>query len=80
MISQVDAWGNSLGIRIKKSYAEQLGWSRGTQIRETIENGKLIIEAVKKPRPTLDELMAKVTPENLHGEFDFGPAVGNEFW
>jgi antitoxin component of MazEF toxin-antitoxin module len=28
---------------------------------------------------TLDELMAKVTPENLHGEFDFGPTVGNEF-
>jgi antitoxin MazE len=74
----VDTWGNSSGIRIKKSYAEQLGWQRGTQIKETIENGRLILEAVKT-RPTLDELMAKVTPENLHGKFDFGPAVGNEF-
>jgi antitoxin MazE len=80
MISQIDTWGNSLGIRIKKSYAEQLGWERGTQIIETIVDGKLVIEAVKKQRPTLDELIEKMTPENLHGEYDLGPATGNEVW
>jgi antitoxin MazE len=80
MISQIDTWGNSLGIRIKKSYAEQLGWERGTQIIETIVDGKLVIEAVKKKRPTLDELIEKMTPENLHGEYDLGPATGNEVW
>ncbi len=28
----------------------------------------------------LDDLLAGVTEENLHQEFDTGPAVGNEFW
>lgn len=28
---------------------------------------------------TLDGLLAGMTEKNLHGEVDFGPAVGNEF-
>lgn len=27
---------------------------------------------------TLSQLLAKVTPENIHGEVDFGPPVGSE--
>ncbi len=80
MISHVDRWGNSYAIRIKKSYAEQLGWEPGTPIKETVENGRLILEAVKKPVPRLAELLERVTPENLHGEIDTGSAVGNEIW
>jgi antitoxin component of MazEF toxin-antitoxin module len=30
--------------------------------------------------PTLDELVSGITDENKHGEFDTGPAVGNEEW
>jgi antitoxin MazE len=80
MISRIDRWGNSYAIRIKKSYAQQLGWQPGTQIKETVEDGKLILEAVKKSVSTLSELLARVTPENLHGEVDTGPTVGNEIW
>ncbi|MGH2588259.1 MAG: AbrB/MazE/SpoVT family DNA-binding domain-containing protein [Dehalococcoidia bacterium] len=29
---------------------------------------------------SLDDLLRWVTPENLHGEWDTGPAVGNEVW
>jgi hypothetical protein len=28
---------------------------------------------------TIDELIAEITPENRHGEIDFGPPVGKEF-
>jgi antitoxin component of MazEF toxin-antitoxin module len=28
--------------------------------------------------PTLEELLAGITPENLHPEIDWGPDVGNE--
>ena len=30
------------------------------------------IESKAKPRDTLEELLSKVTPENLHGEIDWG--------
>ena len=32
----------------------------------------------RKRRYTFHELMAGVTPENLHAEVDMGPAVGDE--
>jgi antitoxin MazE len=32
----------------------------------------------KKPKYTLDELIAQITPENRHEEFDWGPDVGKE--
>ena len=34
-----------------------------------------------KPHYTLEELVAGITPENVHPETDWGPAVGRErFW
>ena len=30
--------------------------------------------------PSLEELLAGITQENIHREIDFGPAVGKEVW
>ena len=35
---------------------------------------------VKLPRLKLEDLVAQVTEENVHGEVSTGPAVGNEVW
>jgi hypothetical protein len=40
--------------------------------------GGLTVGPAARPRYTLDELLAPVTPDNLHGEVDFGPPVGRE--
>jgi antitoxin MazE len=42
--------------------------------------GKLLIEPLPPEPLTLDELLRGVTDENLHGEWDTGPAVGREVW
>jgi antitoxin component of MazEF toxin-antitoxin module len=35
----------------------------------------------RKPKHALDELVAQITDENRHDEWDTGPAVGKEiFW
>ena len=47
-------------------------------IRE--EDGKLVIEKKARKHPTLDELLARITPENIHPETDWGPPVGREIW
>ena len=47
-------------------------------IRE--ENGRVVIEPVTTPVYDLDELLAAITPDNLHEEIDFGPPVGKEVW
>jgi len=39
-----------------------------------------VIEPVEQAGYDIDDLVAGITDENLHGEVDFGPAVGNEVW
>lgn len=34
--------------------------------------------ATKRKRPDVDELVARITPQNLHEPIDFGPPVGRE--
>ena len=33
-----------------------------------------------KKKYTLTELLAEITPENLHSEVDLGPRAGREEW
>jgi addiction module HigA family antidote len=45
-------------------------------------NGQRIDDEVKplEREESLDEMLARITPENRHGEVDWGPAVGKEIW
>jgi antitoxin MazE len=38
------------------------------------------INARKRRRYTLEQLVAAITAENLHGETDWGEPVGEEIW
>ena len=43
-------------------------------------DGKLIIVPLTERRLRLQDLLAQVTEDNLHGETDTGPAIGSEAW
>lgn len=77
MRTQISRWGNSLAVRIPKSYADQLGFEEGASVLIYESEGKLIVQ---QPQENLDGLLARITPENLHGEPDWGPAKGREEW
>jgi antitoxin MazE len=76
----VTKWGHSLAIRIPKPFADQLDWRENTEIVPTIVDGKLVLEAVSEPAYDLQDLVAGITPENLHKETSTGGPVGNEAW
>ena len=80
MRTRIQKWGNSLALRIPKSFATEVGLQRETTVEVSLAEGKLVITPVAKPQPTLKQLLAKVTRENLHHEVDTGPATGNETW
>jgi antitoxin MazE len=77
---RVQRWGNSLAVRIPKSFAADTRIQQDTEVELSIDKGRLIISPVTPRGITLDELLEGVTPENLHGEFEMGPAVGAEVW
>lgn len=80
MRAQVQKWGNSLALRIPKSFAAETELSSGSDVDLTIEDGRLVVTPIAKPRYTLDELLARITSDNRHDEVDTGPSVGAEAW
>jgi antitoxin MazE len=80
MKTRIQKWGNSLALRIPKSFAEEVGLQRDTSVEVSMTDGKLVITPVSIPKPTLKQLLDKITGENLHREVNTGPATGNEIW
>ncbi len=80
MIGTVDDWGDSLGIRIPKTLAEQLALAPKTQVEINVVDSKLVIGLMKKPKYSLKQLLDGLTDEGIHGEVDFGSVVGEEVW
>lgn len=80
MQTRVQKWGNSLGVRIPRSLAEQIGLGAGTEVSLSTKDGQLVVKPALPTRLSLDELMAGVTDNNLHLSVDTGSAVGVEFF
>ncbi len=80
MKTRVQKWGNSLALRIPKSFAAEVGLDPNSPVEMSLRNGKLIVVPSEKPRFTLRQLLAQVSEKNLHHEVDTGPAVGGEAW
>ena len=73
-------WGNSLALRIPKSFATEAGLRNESAVEISLEEGKLVIMPVVEQELTLEQLMTQVTEENVHHEIDTGPAAGRETW
>jgi antitoxin MazE len=77
-MASVQKWGNSLAVRIPARLAESLSIREGTQIDLECEAGAVVMRPKTRPRHRLSQLLRGCTPSKLHGETDFGPAVGAE--
>jgi antitoxin MazE len=80
MRARVQKWGNSLALRIPKSFATETALDQGAEVELTLENGRLVVTPVPEPSYDLSELLAQVRPENLHAETETGASTGAEAW
>ena len=75
---KVAKWGNSLALRLPKGLTSELGLVEDGTVELGIHDGQLYVKPVPKAY-SLDDLLAQMTEENLHGELDWGSSVGAEF-
>lgn len=80
MLTKVQKWGNSLGLRIPKSFAEEASVEEGSTVDLSVSDGQLVIRAVRPRRYELRDLLAEVAEANLHGEILTGEPQGRESW
>jgi len=70
-------WGNSLAVRIPRAVAEKASIQEGDSILVEARRGHVELRPAERI-PTLEELVAQITPENRYEETDWGADRGKE--
>lgn len=80
MLSKIQKWGNSLALRIPKTFAEETGLDMDSPVEIRLVDGQIHIVPIQELSYELEDLLAGITADNLHDELDTGDAIGNEVW
>ena len=80
MRMRVQQWGNSLGVRIPRGLAEEVGLVAGPEVSLSSKDGQLVVKPALPARLSLDDLLAGVSESDIHSSVDAGSAVGVEIF
>jgi antitoxin MazE len=80
MKTRIRRWGNSLALRIPQTIAAEANLKEDSPVDLTLVDGRVVLLPIAETEVTLEQLLAGITEQNLHGEVDTGPAVGKEVW
>ena len=75
--SRLVPWGSSLGLRITKAAAKVAGVAAYSQVKISVQPGRIVIETAEA-RPSLEDMLARFDSRRHGGEaMNFSP-VGKE--
>ena len=82
MLSKVQKWGNSQGLRFTKTLLQEAQINVGDEVNVSVQEGRIIIEPVTKVRGKYDlkELVSKMPQEYHVEELGWGEPSGKEVW
>jgi antitoxin MazE len=82
MITKVQKWGNSQGLRLSKELLSDVEIDVGDAVDVAVRDGALVVTPVRRVRGGLDlEQLVRRIPKGYKPEkFDWGPPVGGEVW
>ena len=80
METNIQKWGNSLGVRLPKSITDSKLLKAGSRVRVVETEKGIEINVLKKQRLTLAHMLKGITKNTLHTEVDWGAPRGNEVW
>lgn len=76
MRTRVEKCPGGLAVIVPESLAVQAGLRDGGQAEVELADGQLVVRLHQYN--SLEEILAAITPENMHPEYSFGPPVGAE--
>ena len=82
MVTKIQKWGNSQGLRLARQVLEEARISVGDEVDVLARDGVIVIAPARRIRgkQSLQELVSRI-PENYKpGEVDWGEPVGREVW
>ena len=80
MPTKIQKWGNSLGVRLPQEIARRFKLRVGSSVVLISQAKGISIKPIVRAKPSLKELVGRVTSRNRHAEQDWGSSVGKEIW
>jgi antitoxin MazE len=82
MVTKIQKWGNSQGLRISRQILEDARISIGDDVEVALREGMIVIAPTRRirGRQSLEALVARIPKNYKHEEMDWGKPVGNEVW
>jgi len=80
METELARWGNSLAVRIPKEALKRADLREGDSLTlSSTRKGEIKLSSKRKRKSmTLEQMVARITPENMHSRLDWGPPQGKE--
>jgi antitoxin MazE len=80
MQTKAQKWGNSLAVRVPKAIAERAGVGANDSLDIEVTDNHIVLTPHRPRRYRLQDMVKRITKENMHEEIDLGPPVGREVW
>ena len=82
MVTKVQKWGNSQGLRFPKALLEDARIKVGDAVQVSVRGQKIIVEPLKKIRGkyNLRGLVSRMPKDHRVEEVEWGTPVGKEEW
>jgi antitoxin MazE len=82
MITKVQKWGNSQGLRLSKELLSDAEINVGDAVDVAVRQGTLVVIPIRRVRGGHDlrELVSRIPKDYEPEEVDWGPPVGREAW
>jgi antitoxin MazE len=82
MITKVQKWGNSQGLRLSKELLSTVRIDVGDVVDISVHDGALVITPARRVRGGLDlaQLVERIPADYKPEELDWGPPAGREVW
>ena len=82
MVTRVQKWGNSQGLRLSKELLADAAIGVGDAVDVSVHEGSIVVTPVRRVRGALDleQLVTSIPKGYKPGETDWGPPVRGEVW
>lgn len=82
MLTKVQKWGNSQGVRVPLKLLEEVNISVGDEVDVTVQEGTIVVSPSQRIRGRyrLEDLLAQMPEDYEPTEVDWGTPVGREEW
>lgn len=82
MVTRLQKWGNSQGLRIGRQVLQDAHLSVGDEVDVTARDGAIVVTPVKRVRGkySLSQLVSRIPKDYKIEEADWGALAGREAW